>query len=343
MSDHLKQLVLIFVPRRNAEKLKTLLACCLYYSGIAWLLSHRVKPGGYIIMYHSVGGKGVFWDNVVRTDAFRKQIQWLSRHRKIVPVSDIVERLEQRLPIPNTWVALTFDDGYRDNYSSALPVLESMQAHASFYITWNVLSGKQEFFYDRIHESIRKTDRESIAIEFEGRVFKGPTLTDSQKLDLIQSIVLGIRNLSEAQRAQCVMQVEAACENAGSSVRQSYLDEQTLHAFSRSALVKIGSHTLSHPDLATCTDSLLKDELQLSKESLSALTGYAIDGLAYPFGKAVNYNSDVSRCCAELGYNYALTTRYGGVNETSDPYQLCRVGARDSLTRLKVNLLGIGI
>ena len=173
--------------------------------------------------------------------------------------------------------------------------------------------------------------------------FKAATSTRQQKLDCIQEVVLRIRNLSESERAECVKQVEAECLCSVSTVRDSYLDETAVKQLSASSLVDIGSHTLSHPDLATCHSEVLRSELERTRENLQQLTGESIEGLAYPFGKITNYSEEVVRHSYQAGYRFALTTTYGDVRTDSDPFQLPRVGARDSLTRLKVNLMGINI
>lgn len=344
MNSRLKRLILTVMPRRNAERARTLFAVILYYTGLAWLVSRGTKKrGGYIVMYHSIAGEDVYWDNRVRTDSFRRQVEWLKKNREVVQVQDFVDRINRRLPIPDSWVAVTFDDGYHDNLSNALPVLESMNAPASFYVTWNVLMGQQEFFYDRIQTAVMASRRSPLRIELDGRTFSCADGSVGNRMTLIQELVLQIRRKSEADRAADVKVIEAMCLDGDRPVLKAYLREEDLHELASSSLVKFGSHTLSHPDLASCDAQALEREVGASRRQLSGLLGQSVEGIAYPYGQASNYSENVSQRCRESGYRFALTTVYGQVTEASDPFQLPRVGVRDSLTRLKVNLMGVGV
>jgi peptidoglycan/xylan/chitin deacetylase (PgdA/CDA1 family) len=86
--------------------------------------------------------------------------------------------------------------------------------------------------------------------------------------------------------------------------------------------VEIGSHTRSHPQLATLSGEALKEELAGAKRDIEEHLGREVDHFCYPYG---NYNDDVKSEVIKAGYRYAVVTQRGHVLKGSDPLALRRV------------------
>ena len=104
--------------------------------------------------------------------------------------------------------------------------------------------------------------------------------------------------------------------------------------------IEIGSHSVSHADLRTLSDTKLLDELVRSRESLSEITGRPIYGFAYPFGR---YDERIVQFIRKAGYKYACSCRQHRSNHShDDPYLLCRVeiNINDTLRRFQHKVTG---
>ena len=107
--------------------------------------------------------------------------------------------------------------------------------------------------------------------------------------------------------------------------------------------MEIGSHSVTHTDLAQSSRDDVRRELHDSKEALETILGGPVAVFAYPFGKSRNIG--VARAEVEqAGYTYALTTEFGFTRDAADRFLLPRIAVRDAaLVRLKVNLLGLAL
>lgn len=340
----LKSMLLRVVSYRQAENVKTVLSVIIFYSGIAFFLSLFLRKGGSILLYHSVGSSGVFQDNVVREELFREQIAFLRKRYKVVPLTDIMDHLQFGRRIPPNWVAITFDDGYRDNVETALPILKEAGMTATFFPTVDVVENGEPFFYDVIHAIIQKSDKPEIKVDFKGREKTFSLRNAQDKEDAILRIVLEIRKERPEERWKFVESLGEACavkENIKDNLKDVYMTITQVQELEKSGM-EIGSHTVTHPNLPTLTENEITGEVENSKKWLETVLGKSVKGFSYPFGKRPDFNDQVLLKIRNAGYAYAVSTVYGKVYDNADPFVLPRIGVRNaSLCRLKVNLLGV--
>lgn len=349
ITNSLKKFVLVFLTYRQAEFMRTSLAVILYYSGIA--LSYKLlfpKKGAVILVYHSINNDTVFRDNIVFPEIFEKQLKYIRKRYKIVPLSTLVQAVRTGREIPDDWVVLTFDDSYADNLENAMPLLKKYKASATFFITLNVVGNKEHFFYDAIQAIIDRTEKKEIRVD----TGRGNCLykLSSQKFknEAVLRIVLSIREKAREEQEQLIRKLAVLCGvNEMNINRKIYLNMEDIKMLSEfnpaDGIMEIGSHTLSHINLKILGQEELEREIAGSARILEEITGTRPDAFSYPFGKRHFYNRKVKNVVKESGYQSALTTVPGKVTSGVDIYQLPRIGARNSLTGLKVNLMGIMI
>ena len=106
---------------------------------LAWL-TNRLRPGVRVLMYHRIDDLPEYDQLTVGPALFRQQMAWLSRHRRVVPLSQALTELASGTVRPDT-VVVTFDDGYRDNLTHALPVLKEFGLPATVFITTGFAGG----------------------------------------------------------------------------------------------------------------------------------------------------------------------------------------------------------
>lgn len=343
MKSLMKRFLLAFLRYEEAERAKTSFAAFLYYSGIAFFLSFFRPKGASIIMYHSVSDDGVFWDNVVPSNLFERQIAYLSRRYEIVPMSRLVDRLRSGQPVPKKWMVITFDDGYRDNFTVADPILRKYGATATVFPTLAPVENREPFYYDQIQIILDRTAVDQVCIKIGGRRLRLRIATAAARRDAILRLALAMRDQSYDERKKTIQEISDLCGVPVPSCDSFYLNADDIVGLRFDAM-DIGSHTLTHPNLAMLDAETLKRELGESKRRLEAIGNAPVAGLAYPFGQSRHFSEQVKAVAKEVGYEYAVTTRFGKVLAGADLYALPRVGARDcSLVRMKVRLLGINL
>ena len=121
----------------------------IHYGGIARLARSILGGKAVILRYHSVSteadGTHLCLDPglAVTPDDFDDQCTYLRKNYNVISLDEMVDRVMQGKPQPPKAVALTFDDGYLDNYTQAFPVLQKHGLNATFYVTTNCKSSLQ--------------------------------------------------------------------------------------------------------------------------------------------------------------------------------------------------------
>ncbi|MDO4988377.1 MAG: polysaccharide deacetylase family protein [Synergistes sp.] len=108
-----------------------ILMCCFIFSYAVY--RDKAVP---VLMYHGVGTENVknWGDMLISPEVFEQQIKYLHDHGyKLVSVEEVSERLKMNKDVKK-YIAITFDDGYLNNYTYAFPILKKYAATATFYI-----------------------------------------------------------------------------------------------------------------------------------------------------------------------------------------------------------------
>jgi peptidoglycan/xylan/chitin deacetylase (PgdA/CDA1 family) len=103
-------------------------------------LSYKIIPSAKILLYHRVNElKNDPYKLAVEQLNFERQISYLSKNYNVIPLSDLYENIRTG-NIKKKTLAITFDDGYLDNYTRAYPILKKYKVSASIFIS-TVLEG----------------------------------------------------------------------------------------------------------------------------------------------------------------------------------------------------------
>ncbi|MDD4953999.1 MAG: polysaccharide deacetylase family protein [Candidatus Omnitrophica bacterium] len=131
------------MPKRKRIIILILVAALALLSGVNFIRTKYVAP---IAMYHMINTK----DNpyvralIVNPRTFRRQMHFLKTHRyNVLPLEELVDLIAQKKNIPPKAIAITFDDGYRDNYTNAFPVLKEFGLPATMFIIINEVGRAQ--------------------------------------------------------------------------------------------------------------------------------------------------------------------------------------------------------
>ncbi len=309
-----------------------------YYSGAlhAYRGARRARIHGLtVLMYHSIGGSDLLGPGLaVSVKNFAGQLEYLARSFDIVPLDSAVGMLRAGAPIPDNTIALTFDDGFRDNYEAAFPLLKRYGAPAAMFVATQPLTDGISLWPYRLRFLFKKTQARELRLNWpRTTVGRGAfNLASARKrrraVDALEPALIAAVP-SERER----MLAEIA-RGLGVDVTSDPADEAPILTAEQLKIlsagdIEIGSHTVTHPALSSlsCTDAA--EELTASKKTLEAALGRRVRFLAYPFGASQHFNAEVEDLTQKAGYEAALTTVPGVNGRSADLFAIKLLGVYD--------------
>jgi peptidoglycan/xylan/chitin deacetylase (PgdA/CDA1 family) len=128
------------------QTLKHLLGRSLFAVRLDALLMHNEAV---VVAFHRVHDNADVSDALtVDTRTFEAYCRFFARFFNVVSLPALVSMLESGRP-PNRVLAITFDDGYRDNYVNAAPILEQLSLPATFFVVSQWIGTATVPFWDR--------------------------------------------------------------------------------------------------------------------------------------------------------------------------------------------------
>lgn len=287
-------------------------------TGLVRLLSGSVSANRLIVMYHGVVRKTDFNLSVnhLSVDDFEKQIKYLATRFEIISLSEMFKSYREGVANKKQ-IAITFDDGYENNYTNAFPVLKKYNAPATIFVVTKMLEQPDYLlWYDLIDLVKQKLD-----ISF----FKNNAqLLDEKKRYMIMqaegwSDFKSKMKLLDIQEKELVIQrdsneVKHALEGVDKEYRKLLTTEQMSEMIT-SGLIEIGSHTHHHPNLDEISSEAAKNEIEQSKKILEQKLKVEIKSIAFPDGA---YNEQTLQLCKQAGYENLLAVDYKTASDSND-------------------------
>ncbi|MGQ0573021.1 MAG: polysaccharide deacetylase family protein [Pseudonocardia sp.] len=251
---------------------------------------------------------------------FARQMALLSRVATVVPLDRALADLAAGRPLPPRAVAITFDDGYRDNLTHAVPVLRRLGLPATVFLVPGFLSHKVHAWWERLSWALRSTG--APAVQFEGATL---ALADdagrARALAVIEaSLKLDDLRTRHERLDRLVDALDPEGELHPGDLYMDWDEARTLVA----AGVAIGSHTMNHAILAREPAAEQQADLRESRELLERELGAAVRTLAYPNGQAGDYDGTTIAAARAAGYTHAVTTRGRLTDATTPHHEIAR-------------------
>lgn len=325
------------------EKLKNLIRSSYYKIGGFPGMKSLVRPWrgrGAILCYHRVLPRNQMLSDVspnrslcVSLERFEEQVRVLSENYKIISIDEMISRIHWKHG--DFAVAITFDDGYKDNYLHAYPVLKKYNVPATIYMTTRFLQGDTSMWWRELWERLELDETISISVNNTNYVWR--TLSRDLKIKCfkeIRQILLGTdRNtyLSLVKQISVNGSPKAYPDLCLSSDEIMHLDHE--------GLVTIGSHTHNHFCLTNLTKNEVAEEMSRSKEILEGLLKKPVRHLAYPYGKPKEAGDREFSLAKDCGYETGVTTVNSGLSPSSNVFSLQRLEIREHVNSEKLHIL----
>lgn len=209
-------------------------------------------------------------------------------------------------------VALTFDDGYRDNRDHALPVLKRHDAPWTLYVTTGYADATASLWWIAFEEAIRVLPKVTLVVG--GRIHDFDTRDAASQQAAFSDIYWALRARPEAELRSGV---DRLCAEAGidqmALTRSLCLDWDELRELAREPALTIGAHTATHPMLAKHPIHMAQPEIVEAKYRIEFELGRPVQHLAYPVGDPLSAGPREFDLACQSGFRTAVTTRPGHV------------------------------
>lgn len=283
-----------------------------------------------ILMYHRFSRDNNF--NATSAETLTKHLEYLTKHYKIIPLSELVAKLKNNEPIaPNTAV-ITIDDGYDDAFEIAFPIFKNFNASATLFVVTDFLDGKIWIWTDKARYLLFNTKLTEFDFEIGAKKFEIKLTDKNSRLNFATKINSELKKLSTPERDEKI--------NELAKIAQSELPSLPPREFAPISWtsawemdkngVTIESHTVTHPILTNIDENELAFELTKSREVLQEKLNREIKIFCYPNG---NVASRESQAVSQANYDCAVTTEIRLSTATDNLFLLPRIDAEPEMTR----------
>jgi peptidoglycan/xylan/chitin deacetylase (PgdA/CDA1 family) len=306
----------------------------------------RKIPGPDLVIFnfHRIRGTHptVFDETLFGTDShqFRRQMEWLKKTVRILSEPELLEIIKLRKPLRERCAMVTFDDGYRDNYDLAYPILRELGIPATFFIPTGMVDSRRLGWWDIANYLIKSSPRTQLD-------FRGQRIDLTGERGLVARKIVGqLREIQAAEIDGFLADLSKACACPFPSLAlqdAELMNWEQVQEVARNGIT-IGSHTHHHSMLSKMDLAAQERELIQSKVFLEQKLGSEIHSLAYPVGNYDAFNLETKDLAAGAGYSIAFSFLTGSnswermdrfdIRRIDPPYEVARMDLVFSLPKM---------
>jgi peptidoglycan/xylan/chitin deacetylase (PgdA/CDA1 family) len=277
-----------------------------------------------------------------RVSTFAEQLDYLQDHYRVIALSELADYLQKGREVPPGLAVITVDDGYRDFYELAFPMLRRRGLPATLFVVSGFVDGETWLWTDKLRYLTQKTESRIFdAAIFEAAIHgrRFTSQVSGSRLEASARISAVLKSLPDESKDLAIKRI---ADSLGVELPERAPEQYAALSWDQikeiaAAGIEIGSHTTTHPILVRVDRDRVRQELGGSKARLESVIGRKIDLFCYPNG---DWNSDVRSEVARAGYRCAVTTESGLNGVGSDPMTLKRVPAEHDIAHFAQSTSG---
>ena len=287
-----------------------------------------------ILMYHSVSSEDPPWyHSAVKPEDFEREITYLQKVAEIVPLHQLVDWLFQGRDIPSKAVCITFDDGFKDNYTFAYPILRKYNVPATIFLTTGYIGHSWPFHKARF--AVWNTGVGEFEVDGLGRYC---LKLSGDRLIAMNKITTGLMKLPEREKN---LMVETLLKVLGVDLPDGFGEGLSLSwdevlEMSKNG-ISFGAHTVTHTTLTRLPIEEARREIVQSKKEIEKRLGAPCTLFAYPNGE---FNAEIIEILKENEFKGAVTTVPRMITKRANPFMLNRINAGSNFYTFKAYLSG---
>src|SRR5262249_15993493 len=270
--------------------------------------------------------------------AFAEQVKYLAAHYTLVPLSQLADCLRRR-EIPPSLAAITIDDGYRDAYEIAFPILRKHRAPATVFVVSEFVEGAIWLWTDKPRHLTALAAPQAFEIVIEGHKLRLELNGAASRARAARAVNAALKSLSEEARDATLERL--AFDLSVKPPERPPVEYGAINWRQAREMAdaggEFGSHTLTHPILTSLSDDRLREEVGQWGDRIQNALGRKVETFCYPNG---DYDPRARLEVARAGYLCAVTTEVGLNNERNDLLAVRRIHCEYDLARFVKNTSG---
>lgn len=307
---------------------KELLANALDWSGFNRLARSTSLWNGLVVLnYHRVGDSdGSLLDHDLwsaSAETFEQQVRFLSLNFDLIRIQHLDDLWKRRR---GRYVLITFDDGYRDNYEWAFPILKAYNSPATFFLTTGFLDERKVAWWDEISWMVRSATQTVLP---ENSWTKTIISLEPENCDQSIKTLLSVFKKLPGEKTDNYLNFLA--EKTGSGRCPQEITDQVWMTWDmvremNEAGMDFGGHTVNHPILANHSEEKQRMEIEHCKHRIETEIGQSISSFSYPVGGKDWFDQRTRNCLKQAGYRWGFSY-YGGFSRlgTHDNWDIPRI------------------
>lgn len=245
------------------------------------------------------------WKLAVKPELFAKQVKYIKENYSLLRSEEDWNGFKGKRA-----AVITFDDGYEDLYVNALPIIEEYKVPATVFVATENIDTTKEFWWDEIERIIFNSSKKSLD-EF-GMRLKLSTAKDRE--EACYKIHPYVKKMNSKDRE---IYLSELANRHGCTADRDYcrsMSSEQLRKLSRSSLITIGGHTVTHSCLAYQSLKEQKYEIEQSKDTIEDIIGKELEVFSYPFGQGEDFTDETIKIALQSGYKKVFAAFPGITN-----------------------------
>ena len=262
---------------------------------------------------------------------FEKEMRYFKKNFHILSMDEVVHRIKSGLGFERPSLAITFDDGYQDNYTLAYPVLKKYGVPATIYLTTSLIGTMVRTWPDQIELALLKTKKDYFSLPslFGAKLNWITTETQKQKANMRVAEALKLKPDMEREKLMQeffeVLEVDGVCQKHQGPRMMLKWSEVKNMAQNR---ITFGAHSHTHPILSRMPFQKAKEDIFYSKKIIEENLGIKVRHFAFPNGRDQDFSEELRDYCREIGFKSVASVNYGlNDSKIDSAMRLKRIGA----------------
>ena len=254
-------------------------------------------------------------------DVFEEHLAYLISHYEIVHLDYLIDEIRNGRSVKGK-IAITFDDGFKDSYESAYPILKKYNVPAVFYLIGNACeTNPLIIWWIAIEEVINSAYKKKLSFHYDDFSINISINSLSNKIDAVKKLSSIFMSIPVDKHVSLLNTIIASLgQHIVPDHRSLVLSKEMIVEMYSSGLVSFGGHTQSHADLSLIDNDMLYREIVEQKQALESILNIPIDSFSYPYGMPRFISENAVDVVKLAGYKYAVTGVTGQLSRNSEDY-----------------------
>lgn len=293
---------------------------------VARLFHRRHVAIGGILMLHRVdepNSNGIWYNQHLKisTRTIEEIVHYARKHKcKFVSLDEMIEAIRKKKNV-RRWIAVTLDDGYRDNFNNGSPVFHQLNVPYTIYICTKIVKGEMLYWWEILEQLILEHNEVCLS---NGQTYYCPTKETKEETFLaLREIILKLPQddlLGQLQKLFDKYQIDF---NYGNNTHG--LTWEQIRQLCNDPIVTIGNHTYSHLSFTGCKDEEICADIEKAAKEMYTNVGVKMNHFAFPYGEATAVSLHDIDLVKQLGFKSSATTRNGLISYGTNPLELPRI------------------